>query len=250
MIYVNGCSYTFGIGTAPHGDSPTNCLQNAWPSQLSEMLGQEVINQALPGSCNERIFRDTIDYLSTNDPDMVIIMWSDPGRVEHYMPKEGDWYREIFDLFQITPQAVTNVNDYFKREALESYFSFLHHDAKRCLDTLSYMNAIQMICKARNIPYISHCYKSNIERQCRHTLKHIQDNKDPSVIKVADKIISLRASLDDLNYGVNNVISFNSLVVENYLPFSEYSLGHPSYEAHTFMANWFKELIEEHDLIS
>ena len=57
-------------------------------------------------------------------------------------------------------------------------------------------------------------------------------------------------SLDDLNYGVNNVISFNSLVVENYLPFSEYSLGHPSYEAHTFMANWFKELIEEHDLIS
>ena len=81
MIYVNGCSYTFGIGTAPHGDNPTNCLQNAWPSQLSEMLGQEVINQALPGSCNERIFRDTIDYLSTNDPDMVIVMWSDPGRV-------------------------------------------------------------------------------------------------------------------------------------------------------------------------
>jgi hypothetical protein len=250
MIYVNGCSYTFGIGTAPHGDCPETCLQNSWPAQLGEMIDQEIINQALPGSCNERIFRDTINYLSTNDPSMVIVMWSDPGRLEAYMPKEGDWYREIFDLFQITPQAVTNINDYFKREALESYFSFLHTDAKRCLDTLSYMNAIQMICKAKGITYISHCYKSNIERQCRHALKHMESSQDISVNNVSEKIKSLRASLDDLNFGVNNTTSFNQLVVDNYLPFSEYSLGHPSYEAHTFMANWFKELIEKHDLIS
>ena len=56
--------------------------------------------------------------------------------------------------------------------------------------------------------------------------------------------------VDSYNFGVNNVISFNNLVIDNYLPFSEYSLGHPGYEAHTFMANWFKEFIEEHDLIS
>jgi hypothetical protein len=250
MIYVNGCSYTFGIGTVPHGDNPTDCLRNSWPAQLSEMLDKEVINEALPGSCNERIFRDTVNYLSSNEPELVICMWSDPGRVEGYYPNQGDWYRDIFDLFQITPQAVTGITDFFLREALESYYSFIHTDVKRCLDTLSYMNALQLICKGKNIPYISHCYKSNIERQCRHTLKILESAPTKSQMNVKDKIISMRESLDDYNFGVNNVISFNNLVLDNYLPFSEYSLGHPGYEAHTFMANWFKEFIEEHDLIS
>ena len=66
-------------------------------------------------------------------------------------------------------------------------------------------------------------------------------------VNIVSKLKSLTASLDELNYGVNNTESFNQYVVDNYLTFSEYSLGHPSYESHTFMANWFKELIEKND---
>jgi hypothetical protein len=248
MIYVNGCSYTFGIGCAPHGDEPAACKRNSWPTKLSNLTGTQVLNEALPGSSNARIFRDTIDYLSDNNPDLVIIMWSDPGRIEGFMPKESDWFAEIFDLHQITPQAVQNIDSYFHREALESYYSFLHTDTKACLDTLSYMNAIQQICKAKNIPYISHCYKSNIERQTRHTLSILKDKEEPNIVKTRLKIKRLKASLDDFNFGVNNVISFNSLVVENYLPFSEWSLGHPGIEAHEFMAQWFKDFMDKHEI--
>jgi|TARA_B110000914_G_C15390518_1_gene412235 hypothetical protein len=247
MIYVNGCSYTFGIGTVPHGDAPEPCLKNSWPSQLGDMLDTEVVNEALPGSCNDRIYRDTINYLSNNNPDLVIVMWSDPGRMEAFIPKEGDWYKEIFDLYQITPQSVNSISSYFHREALESWYSFLHTDEKANLNTLTHMNAIQMICKARGIPYISHCYKSNIERQVRHCLSRLENTTDVTEVNIVSKLKSLTASLDELNYGVNNTESFNQYVVDNYLTFSEYSLGHPSYESHTFMANWFKELIEKND---
>lgn len=250
MIYVNGCSYTFGIGTMPH-DTPDACLSNAWPAHLSELLNKEIINEALPGSCNTRIFRDTIIQLSKETPELVIVMWSDAARTEIFKHNEGDWYREIFDLYQVTPQGVSGIKDYFHREALESYYSFIHTDAKSIIDTLTMMLAVKELCAARGIPYIAHVYKSNLERKIRHTILNLESSKDATVVNTLNKLISLVAELEGKYiYGVNSDMSFDKLCVDNHLPYSEYSMGHPGREGHIMMADWFKEVIEENDLVS
>mgnify|MGYP003641749916 CR=1 FL=1 len=71
MILTIGDSFTYG--------SELEDRKQAWPY----LLGEEVVNLAVPGASNDYIFRTTIDYLQTNVVDQVIVVWTTPDRYEH-----------------------------------------------------------------------------------------------------------------------------------------------------------------------
>lgn len=249
MIYCNGCSYTFGIGTTPH-DNKESCLKHAWPTVLSKLLDKEVENQAKPGSSNIRILRDTLTFLHYNTPELVIIMWSDAPRTEFFRPGEGEL--SSIGMAQVTPQNVNSIKSYYHREAFESYYSFIHSEERAVMETLSYMMAIKQICEAKNIPYISYTFKSNLWRSLERVPRHLKIHAaDKPVASLLADIGMMKSALKSKTiFGINDSISFAQICEDEHLAFSEYSLGHPGKEAHLRMAEIIKEVIEENGYIS
>lgn len=52
-----------------------------WPQLMAEELGADYVNLARTGWGNQWIFRDTVEELSRNQYDLVIVQWSAIGRV-------------------------------------------------------------------------------------------------------------------------------------------------------------------------
>lgn len=73
-ILAVGDSFTYG-------DELSN-RDFAWPSVLGAALNATVINKGQSGGSNDCIVRTCVDYISSNDVDLVIIGWTSPGRSE------------------------------------------------------------------------------------------------------------------------------------------------------------------------
>lgn len=96
MLYVNGCSLTYGmeLGTVGYKLHQTELnstenlyrMNHSWPGILSRLMNVQLINDAITGASNERIFRTTIDYIENCSvvPTYVVIGWTSLGRTEVY----------------------------------------------------------------------------------------------------------------------------------------------------------------------
>lgn len=59
-------------------------------SQLSSMLGMQLINLSLTGSSNDRIYDTTMQYVQTHvAPDLIVIGWSEYARVQWFVTDQG-----------------------------------------------------------------------------------------------------------------------------------------------------------------
>jgi len=250
MIYFNGCSYTYGIGTDTH-DTVEGCLKYCYPTIAGNLLGKEVVNQSEPASSNQRIHRSTVRYLAENTPEAVCIMWSDALRMEVFKP---GLFKRGFDsgISQITPQNTNSIKDFYLREAIEGYYGFVLSQAKAALDTLVYMASIQELCEAKGIPLVQMQYKPNLERYIRHLLDTKSDTREDKLLVEQINFYINYFDKRDHTYGYKkgDMLSFETLRKDNHLPNSLYSLGHPGREAHEFMGKWFSDYLKEHDLIS
>lgn len=90
VFYFNGCSQTAGIEIVPEKPDMDAQItkQLAWPKHLTMNINPdaEYVNDAVGGGSNARIFRTTIEWLSTNHERLadtfVTIMWTEPERFE------------------------------------------------------------------------------------------------------------------------------------------------------------------------
>ena len=76
-IVAAGDSFTYGEELAD--------LQNAWPYVLGKKIKAVVTNLGKPACSNDRIIRLAFEHLITfgnNKPDLVVIAWTSPGRME------------------------------------------------------------------------------------------------------------------------------------------------------------------------
>ena len=74
-ILAVGDSFTWGEELDDRG--------NAWPVIVGTMLKANVLNQAKPGSGNQRIIRTVMQHVSSGQPcDLVLVGWTSPGRME------------------------------------------------------------------------------------------------------------------------------------------------------------------------
>ncbi len=93
MLYVNGCSLTYGMelgttGFKQHSHELTTSENlyretHNWPGLVSTSLNCQLLNDGISGATNDRIFRTTIERLTTlSNPTFVIIGWTSLGRLE------------------------------------------------------------------------------------------------------------------------------------------------------------------------
>lgn len=109
LIYFNGDSNTAGTEL----EDPA---VQGFAGKLAKKLGaSKIINHAIPGASNDKILRTTEAYLRdcANEkqyPDLIVIGWSEPGRVDWYYNGE---YNSLNRLDVMISQNVkTDVNRY------------------------------------------------------------------------------------------------------------------------------------------
>ena len=85
-LFTNGDSNTFG------SELLTN---NSWPVILSKKLNCTVDNYAIPGSSNDKIIRETIDYVVNNlnnaDNLIVVLGFTEMSRIELFSDESNSW---------------------------------------------------------------------------------------------------------------------------------------------------------------
>ncbi len=74
QLLTVGDSFTYG--------DELDDIYQAWPYQLADLLDYEVHNMGLSGASNASILRRSLEELVTNEYDLVIIGWTNPGRIE------------------------------------------------------------------------------------------------------------------------------------------------------------------------
>jgi hypothetical protein len=81
-IYLQMKKQLLTVGDSfTYGDELDDVYQ-AWPYKLADQTGSEVHNMGLSGASNASILRRALEELSTNHYDLVIVGWTNPGRIE------------------------------------------------------------------------------------------------------------------------------------------------------------------------
>lgn len=247
-IFFNGCSYTYGIGTAERTD---DIKESRYSKIVSNHFNMEEDNAAQPGSCNQRIARNTYTQCSPSETALAVIMWSDPPRTEIFRPQENEY--DFQDLAQITPQGANGTQSYEHREALLHYFTYIHSEERALIHTLYNMMSVEAFFRSNNIPVMHLHYKGNFNRVLRHVLQRCNE---PSFSN-NHECINLKNEIErSINYlspnkfvtGIDDSINFNDIV--SHIPYSQISLGHPSAEGHKEYSQWLINYIEESNVIS
>lgn len=99
ILLANGCSWTWGHG----GDTEEERAVTTWPYYLGLKLNStKTVNLSYGNASNSRIFRTTLNWLSTQtredlDNTVAVIQFSEPSRNEFYQPRDENNVEENFD---------------------------------------------------------------------------------------------------------------------------------------------------------
>jgi hypothetical protein len=161
-VLVNGCSFSRG---------PT-----AWPYHLTDV---DVVNLACSGAGNDYIFNSTIAELGQRLYDFVVIMWTQPSRVDFkvndmkqfsdspytsaYQSTRNDWAEKVIDPINdqdyiekdwVYGCGFLNSDPALLKTKLFNQVYYYQDDAQFNHLTLVKMIALQNTLKQMNIPYL------------------------------------------------------------------------------------------------
>jgi hypothetical protein len=119
---------------------------NAWPSLVANQIGYKLVNLGVPANSNTGICRQLVEYFATSGeiPNLVIIGWSSPGRME---------YSDAFGNFSLWP----GFNDEgFRlhhpwRLKLSDYLNEYHNDEYLYVKYLQDIIFVQNFLKSQNV---------------------------------------------------------------------------------------------------
>jgi len=135
-----GDSFTYGEELADR--------TSAWPQQLANRLNYELLNLGQPSASNDKILRKTLDYLTFDTADLVIVGWSNIGRSEH---------ADEFGYYDVWPGYQGNL---FKQDGctwrndLVDYVSRYHNSDAIHRKFIQQVILLQSYFKSRGIRYI------------------------------------------------------------------------------------------------
>jgi hypothetical protein len=139
-ILAVGDSFTYG--------EELSSLDNAYPYLLGRKIGSSVTNMAKPGSGNTRMIRYIMDRIAEgNIPDLVIIGWSSPGRME-FADESG-----FFDLWPGYSGRAFMAEQPWRTELLE-YVNRYHDSFYLYKQYILNVILIQNFLNQQNIKYV------------------------------------------------------------------------------------------------
>ena len=233
MIYVDGASYTYG-------DELVDPASQAWPAQLSNMLGVEIINNATAGKSNEHMVFDTINFCVSQTPKLVIVAFGPISR-KFFVRRENNFPIDI---------AVAGSNSIYQQcKELQQFqnllFKYWSNYLYDCWKFLQSVVCLESFLKQRGIQYLL-C--NTVDQQSLTDLLTI--SAQPSVVK--DQLLD---AFDQMNNDQIVIVEqqlqnlYNSIDHKRFYDFHWYFQklvnfnSHPSAEQHEKIAKFVSTII-------
>jgi hypothetical protein len=189
MLLANGCSFTEGYYL------PT--LEDAWPYQLGALVNTPVVNLAQGGASNQRIFRTTLEYLTTNTPKYLAIGWTDTSRYE--LPVVNGTYARVTNSDVLFHEPLTSNPD--PKKLHEFYYKYLHNAYLSVDNLLTYIITLQTVCQAKGIEYLFFNAFTDIEVApiLKDYHEYYQYEEHQLDYKLVDANLNLQTKLTQIN---------------------------------------------------
>jgi hypothetical protein len=243
VLYVNGCSFAYGMGI---GRTIEDNVEGRFSTSLGKFIQHDVMNVAVPGSCNQRIARRTCLDLIKHRPDIAIVIWSDPARFE-FVQDDYRRYVNNEDCEQVRPLSVYSYPR-SRRQAFLDYYTHISSNHRDIFFTLQNMLSVKMTADHLGVPCIQIPFKGSFNRE----LRKVMNSKNPDYMDSLNDYIDV-LSQDPLIFGILEDISFDSIsgcdVDESMLSSIRQQEGHPNGEAHNIMSEWLHVLLLDHGLV-
>ena len=230
ILYVNGCSYAYGQGV---DKSESICIRNRFSKTLSDHFGLTEINNALPGSCNQRIARRSLIDLIQYKPKLAIMVWSDPSRTE-FMHTEPYYHSGKYP-FELGQAKVRSLKAY--PNAVSVYYNKLRSIEQDVMNTLYHMLAIKSAADSMSIPCIQLHFRESFSKDLSSAINSRNERCRETILEYLSILDS-----DELVYGIpgREMCSFEMLGGEHLD-----ETGHPNKASHDNVSKWMTSLIED-----
>lgn len=203
-------------------------IQNSWSGILSNLIGCEIQNDAVPGGSNQRIIRTSLDWIAANkDKDLfVVIGWTGLNRIELWNEKSNVHKQHLinFDL------------NYSKadKKFYEQYWRESYNDYEKIDNFIHQLIMFQGFLQANNIPYLFF-----------DALPTVHDTSlDTSVFDHFDNLIDKKRYFQ---YNMINGCFYTWSIMKKY---KQGPRNHPIEDAHSDWANMLHAYITENNLLN
>lgn len=232
MLVANGCSFVWGDELEGYDDSTPSHWKLTFPKILSDKLNCPYVNLAECGSGNDKIFRDTIKYLSSHPaPKYLVILWSSWQREEIADNMSQEEQKEMnlkrWDCMSQVSRHRLNASAKYQ-EPLKFYFRDIYNLRQGIVHTLTHMNSIQLLCDSMGIKLVQgvfhkHCWENLIS--CMHP-SYVKENWGDFMKFAKTSLGTLRPQS---RVGLGHYTDFYSFAEErdDIMPF-----GHPGKKSH------------------
>jgi len=161
MLLTAGCSFVWGDELEGFDQDPPTHWDKTFTAILAKKLGIEYKNRGFCGACNDKIFRETIDFLHSHphkdDITHLVVMWSAWQRKEvvEYMPPERDVKigRQI-DVTQFSQLRTEMIYSKNLRKGHKWLFDHAYDSRTDIMHTLSKMKTLEVMCEAKGITLV------------------------------------------------------------------------------------------------
>ena len=219
LLYTIGDSWTYGEEL----DNPeTEC----YPYLLSQKLGCELVNEALPASSNDWMFRKCVEWISQRDSfdDITVVVgWSNPNRREEnfgfvwggHISQWEDWeWREVDDKSRDKSKFIS-----------EHLFDEILFYKK----SITYILTLQEFLKSKNIKYLFYDPYANILIKDDWYYENVADMKN--VVDNIDKRFYVGPEID------------GRCIVEGQTKENNVTGRHPNVDEHKWLSEKLYEII-------
>ena len=153
-LIVSGCSYSDNWWTKKHGFL-------VWPELLAKKLDMECVNLAKCGKGNEYIYSSILDYLFLENIGLVVVMWSEFGRLDFYRNyfynnKEiYKWDALHFPVKDGTVNRHDDVDNVWKNKIMKELYEMgIGEDIGTTRRSIRMFYMFQQTMKSLNIPFL------------------------------------------------------------------------------------------------
>lgn len=232
FLLTNGCSFVWGDELHGCYDSPPTHHELTFTHHLARRMRMGYTNLGTCGSGNDKIFRDTISYLSDKNnqqPTHMVILWSALQRQEQCEnDKDANFWKNIQswdNMSQWSEERVINLAE--KNWGPAMSYNEMYDVRTSIMNQIPKMIAMQDLCRAKGIKllqgFFHHRCKDNIFEVLR------KKNRD-GYESYTERLSFLISQLDNTSrLGIGTQKDFYSLCLEFN---DEKPNGHPGEQTH------------------